>query len=735
MSAAVPSAPTGRGARFELPSPADAGVGRIVIDRADDRVNALDQNLVEALGAAIRAARACSGLRGLLVVSAKPDQWIAGADLKQLGRATTVAQLEEISRRFQAVCDELAWLPCTTVAALNGPALGGGWEVALACDYRVATERSNVVVGQPEVSLGLVPAGGGTQRLPRLIGLAPALDLILNGRRLKVRGAARLGLLDEVVHPAVLDTAARAWAARAKRSLDRRLEARLTLATALNLAEQSPAGRRLIYARARADVFERTGDHYPAPLAALAAVETGLERGTAAGLEAEAQAFAELALSPVARNLIWLFLTGQRQQRHPSGGPSVEPASVERLGIVGAGFMGAAIAEVAAVAGLPVRLRDADASAVARGLATVRRLIRAGVRRHRFTASEARTALGRVSATTDASGFGSADAVIEAVFERLDVKREVIRELEDVLAPEAVIASNTSSLPIGMLAAGSRHPERIVGMHFFSPAQRMPLLEVVRGPASSDRAIATAVRLGTRLGKTPIVVDDGPGFYTTRVIGVMLNEAGLLLEEGASQIAVDDALTDFGFPVGPFVLHDEVGLAVAQHAGQTLADAFDDRLPLATIVSRLVAEGATGRSAGRGFFLWPKPAHGVFRLAWLGRRKPRLPNPDVGRLLGQPAARAFTVEHVQDRLVLLFVAEAMRCLEEGILQSPDDGDLGAVLGLGFPPFRGGPFHYADALTLPVLRDRLEGLARQHGPRYQPPRLLVDRAAQGAPFFP
>ncbi len=401
-----------------------------------------------------------------------------------------------------------------------------------------------------------------------------------------------------------------------------------------------------------------------------------------------------------------------------------------RLGVVGAGFMGAAIAEVAAVAGLPVRLRDADARAAAHGLATVRRLVREGVRRHRFTSSEARTALARVSATTDASGFGSADVVIEAVFEQLDVKRAVIRELEDVLPPDAVIASNTSSLPIATLAAGARYPERIVGMHFFSPAQRMPLLEVVRGPDSSDWAVATAVRLGTRLGKTPIVVGDGPGFYTTRVIGVMLNEAGLLLEEGASQLAVDDALTDFGFPVGPFVLHDEVGLTVAQHAGQTLADAFGGRLPLATIVSRLVEEGATGRAAGRGFFVWPKPAHSLLRLARFGRRSPRTPNPDVGRLLGQPAPRAFTVDQLQDRLVLLFVAEAVRCLEEAILQSPADGDLGAVLGLGFPPFRGGPFHYADALTLPVLRARLAALARQHGPRYQPPRLLVDRATQG-----
>ena len=733
MSTLPPASPTTAGARFEPPRSTDDGIGRIVIDRADDRVNALDQALLEALSAAIRAARTGIGLHGLLVVSGKPDQWIAGADLKQLERATTVDELEAISRRFQAVCDELAWLPCTTVAVLNGPALGAGCEIALACDYRIAADRRNVLIGQPEVSLGLVPGGGGTQRLPRLVGLAPALDLILNGRRLTVRRAERLGLLDEVVHPAVLEAAGRRWATRSKRTLQRRLQPGMTMEVALDVAEQTPAGRRLIYGRARSDTLERTGGHYPAPLAALSAVETGFERGTAAGLEAEAHAFAELALSPVARNLIWLFVTTQRQRRRPDGTPGVEPGPVERIGVVGAGFMGAAIAEVAAVAGLPVRLRDADTKTAARGLATVRRLVQEGVRRHRFTSREARTVLTRISATTDGSGFGSADVAVEAVFEQLDVKREVIRQLEDTLAPDAVIASNTSSLPIARLAAGARHPERIVGMHFFSPAQRMPLLEIVRGLDSNDKAIATAVRLGIRLGKTPIVVGDGPGFYTTRVIGMMLNEAGLLLEEGVDPAAVDRALIEFGFPVGPFVLHDEVGLTVAQHAGETLAEAFGDRFRIATIVSRLVAEGATGRGVGRGFFRWPQPEHGVLRLARLGRRPPRTPNPDVRRLLGEPTRRAFTAEALQDRLVLLFVAEAVRCLEEGVLQSPADGDLGAVLGLGFPPFRGGPFHYADTLTLPVLRDRLQELARQHGPRYEPPRLLVDRAGQGASF--
>ncbi len=716
---------------FEPPAAGD-GVGRIVIARPDDPINALNPELIEALGEAVRAARSQDDLRGVILVSAKPDQWIAGADLKLVLESPSVAELEATSRRFQAVCDELAWLPWTTVAAIGGPALGGGLEVALGCDYRVAAEAPSVSLGQPEVSLGLLPAGGGTQRLPRLVGLPRALGLILSGRRLNARRALRAGLVDEVVHPLVLEQAARAWAAKGKRPLDRQLTLRPSLQTALDLAEETPSGRRLMYRQARQAMLRRTRGHYPAPARALDAIEVGLEQGLAAGLEMEARAFGELAAGATARNLIWLFLATARQKRDSGvADRAVQAKPVARVGVVGAGFMGAAIAEVAATATLPVRIRDVEPAAVARGLATVRRLADEGVARRRFTPRQARELMQRVSGGTDYAGFGSVDLVIEAVFEDRDTKRGVIGELEAVLRPDAVIASNTSALPIRDLASAARHPERVVGMHFFSPAQRMPLLEVIRGEESADWAVATAVATGTRLGKTPIVVGDGPGFYTSRVLGVMMNEAALVLGEGADMRAVDRALTAFGFPVGPFVLYDEVGLEVARHAGETLGRAFGERLPAATVVADLVGTGATGRRSGRGFYLWPRGgplASLPGPLAPFSRRPARVPNPDVERLLGHPAPRSFSDEAIQERLVLLFVVEAVRCLEEGVLRSPTDGDLGAVLGVGFPPFHGGPFHYADAVGVERLADRLDRLAAEHGRRYQPPALLAERGA-------
>jgi 3-hydroxyacyl-CoA dehydrogenase/enoyl-CoA hydratase/3-hydroxybutyryl-CoA epimerase len=363
-------------------------------------------------------------------------------------------------------------------------------------------------------------------------------------------------------------------------------------------------------------------------------------------------------------------------------------------------------------------------------------MVDAGVRRRRFEPREGQALLQRVSGATDYSGFRTADLVIEAVFEELAVKQNVIAELEGVVAAETVIASNTSALPISAVAANALHPERVVGMHFFSPAERMPLLEIIRPAAAAEWAVAKAIDVGSRMGKTVIVVGDAPGFYTSRVLGVMLNEAAVLLSEGVSIDAIDAAMTAFGFPVGPFVLYDEVGLAVALHAGETVTRAFGDRLPAATIVPRLVEAGHTGRQAGAGFYLWPKSESSVSRqLRRLLPRPKRVANPAIAQLLAtQQSAVTPSTTEIQDRLALLFVNEATRCLEEDVVRSPTDGDLGAVLGLGFPPFLGGPFHYADSLGLAALEHRLRALASTHGRRYEPAALLVDRAREGRTFF-
>jgi 3-hydroxyacyl-CoA dehydrogenase/enoyl-CoA hydratase/3-hydroxybutyryl-CoA epimerase len=684
--------------------PADAsGVARIVIDRPDDPVNAIDVRLMEDLAAAIAHAREARP-KGLVVTSGKDGQFVAGADLGLL-RGASAPDLERASRAMQRVLNDLATLPFTTVAAINGPALGGGLEIALACDYRIVADLPSARVGLTEVRLGLIPGAGGTQRLPRLVGIARALDLILTARQLAPKRALRAGVVDEVVHPAVLLRAASDHAARDPKRAPR------GGATALERAMTHFAPARAIaLRRARESVMKETRGHYPAPLRALDAVATGLAHGFAAGLDAEARAFGELATSDTGHSLTSLLVTTLRQRKAALDGLGT-PRAVANVGVVGLGFMGSGIAQAAASSHFRVRGRDRDAAAVAKGLATIRELTADAAKKGVFERREAARILGRVTAGPDLAGFAHADLVIEAVFEEIETKRRVIAELEQVLRPDAVIASNTSALPIADIARDARSPERIVGMHFFSPVHKMPLLEIVRPAGADPSAVATAVAVATALGKTPIVVRDGPGFYTTRVLSTMIAEAFAMLGEGVPIEAIDRAMTASGWPVGPLQLVDEVGLEVAAHAGKTVARARGITAP--KIVDDLVAAGFQGKHKGGGFYLYD------------GRRRP---NPRVAEIAGR-AMGPVVREDIAARLVNTFVNEAARCLEEGVLRSPAEGDLGAVLGLGFPPFLGGPFRYADAKRQEIVA-ALERFAAAHGERLAPVESLRSRR----PFY-
>jgi len=688
-SAVERTAPGGR-ARSVTYTPVDAsGVAHVVIDRPDDPVNAIDVRLMEDLDAAIAAARVAKP-RGLVVESGKDGQFVAGADLSLL-RGATREDVERASRMLQRVLNDIEALPFPTVAAIGGPALGGGLELALACDHRVAADAPGVRLGLTEVRLGLVPAAGGTQRLPRLVGLPRALDLILAGRQLPARRALRAGLVAEVVHPAVL---ARAAIDRARGYGKRRPAGGRTAVERL-VTFFAPA-REVALRQARRRVLAETKGLYPAPLRALDAVGAGLARGTAAGMEEEARAFGELAVGPVAKSLVALLFLTLQQRRAALEGLGT-PRDLATVGVVGLGFMGSGIAQAAAASGLRVRVRDRDAAAVAGGLRTIRTLTTDAAKKGVFERREAARIVGRVAGGPDLAGFGTADLVIEAVFEDLETKRRVVAELEKVVGNGAVIASNTSALPIAEIARDARHPERIVGMHFFSPVHRMQLIEVVRPSLADPDAVATAVAAAIRFGKTPIVVGDGPGFYTSRVLAVMIAEAFAVLEGGVAVDEIDRAMTAFGWPVGPLQLVDEVGLEVAAHVGETVSRAQGTGPP--KILRALIAEGKRGKGRGGGFYREAGgEAAGRSGIAerWLttyrygGKR--RTPDPRVYEILRVTPMPA--TEDVAARLTGAFVREALRCLDEGILRSAEEGELGAVLGLGFPAYLGGPFAYA-----------------------------------------
>ncbi len=714
------------------------GIGVLTLDLPGESLNTLSVALAEEFYQALAQLERDEGARAAVLISGKPDSFIAGADVEQLLAARTAADAEAMSREGQEFLNRLERLRIPVIAAIHGACLGGGLEVTLACTYRIATDHPKTILALPEVQLGLIPGAGGTQRLPRLVGLQEALTIILEGRNVRAKRALKMGLVDELVHPAILrDVALRrarelAETPRKRRSGPGKRGARRML------LEANVVGRSIVFRQARQMVLKKTGGHYPAPLAALDVVQTGYERGFEAGLRDEAHRFGELTQTPVAKELMFLFFATTALKKDPGvDDPVPTPHPVHKLGVLGAGFMGAGITSVAVQQLTAVRLKDTDQARVGAGLAAVHAVLKERLDKRQITPLEFEDMMVLAGGSTDYSGFGNADIVIEAVFEDLALKQRVLREVEPLIPERAVYASNTSTIPITRIAEAAERPDRVLGMHFFSPVHKMPLLEIVSTPKTDHEATVTAVAYGKRLGKTVIVVNDGPGFYTTRTLSAYMNEAGRLLDEGASIDVVDEALVRFGFPVGPITLLDEVGLDVGGRVGVVLAEAFGPRMAPPESMRRVVESGRTGRKGRKGFYLYDA-----------GGTKGEV-DQTVYELVGPPGAhrgagsgvpreedgRRVPDEEIVQRCVLAMVNEAARCLEEGILRGARDGDIGAVFGIGFPPFRGGPFRYVDSVGADTIVRELDTLYGRFAPRFEPAELLVAMARARRRFYP
>jgi 3-hydroxyacyl-CoA dehydrogenase/enoyl-CoA hydratase/3-hydroxybutyryl-CoA epimerase len=707
------------------------GVAVLRLDVPGEPVNTLSPEVGREFRALLGELATDPRVRACVLASGKPEGFVAGAKIDVLQRVRTAAEGEALSREAQEGFDQLDRFGKPFVAAIHGACLGGGLEWALACRWRVATDDPKTQLGLPEVQLGLIPGAGGTQRLPRLVGIAAALDLILSGKTLRPRKALKLGVVDEVVPaPILLDVARR----RARELADGKLRrerptpvARLKKDRAGTLRalalEENRLGREVLFREARRALLAKTRGHYPAPEKALEAIRAGVEKGFDRGLEQEARLFGELAVSDVAARLMEVFFA-QTALKKDSGvdDPSVRARKVERVGVLGGGLMGSGIAYVTANAGIPVRIREKDDLAAARGLASVRGVFDERVKRRSLERLDRDQAMKLVTATTGWEGLEKVDVLVEAVFEDLALKQEMVRAFEAVNA-QGLFASNTSSIPISRIAEASRRPESVLGMHYFSPVHKMPLLEVIVTPRTSPDATATAVALGKKQGKTVIVVNDGPGFYTSRILAPYMNEASEILLEGASVEDLDRALTGFGFPVGPITLLDEVGIDVGAKVGKVLYQAFGERMKPPAALEKLIADGRLGRKSRKGFYTYD------------GKKKKEVDETVYDLLPGGRRRRAVDADEVVDRVALMMVNEAIRCLGEGILRSPRDGDVGAVFGLGFPPFRGGPFRFADQLGPRQLLDRLERLRSRFGDRFEPAPLLVEHARTGRTFHP
>ena len=694
----------------------------VTFDLPGEPVNKLSNAVRVEFEALLIRLRDDAEVKAVVLISGKPDNFIAGADIEEFTALTTQAEAERLSFEGQEMVSRVETLPKPVVAAINGACLGGGLELALACHYRIATDHHKTQLGLPEVQLGLIPGAGGCQRLPRLVGVRAALDMILAGKSERAAKALRLGLVDEVVAPSIL----RAVAVEAARRLVRNgLPRRRHRGGMVGLfLDRTPAGRRLVYRGAKAQVLKKTGGHYPAPLAALEAVRVGLEHGIAAGLAEEHRAFGRLAVSDVSRKLVQIFFATTALKKDDGIAPGTAvPRQIRRLGIVGSGFMGAGIAGTAVLnVEVDTRLRDSDLARVGKGLKAAAGILAERFKRRRLSRPQFERLSALLSGGNDYAGFSRADLVIEAVFEELSIKRAVLAEVEAVTRPDTIFASNTSTIPIREIAAAAARPERVLGMHFFSPVEKMPLLEVIPTDATGPEAIITAVRFGRRMGKTVIVVGDRPGFWVNRILSPYLNEAGHLLEEGIPIEAIDRTMTAWGFPVGPVALLDEVGLDVAQKASGVMHEAFGERMRPAGTIGKMLAAGRLGRKNGQGFY------------RYRDGRKAGVDDTVYPLIESRPQEESDTTR-IERRLVFAMLNEAAAACGEQVVRSPRDGDIGAVFGIGFPAFRGGPLRLIDDFGAARVVETLHELQDQCGERFRPAPPLAEMARQGSRYYP
>jgi len=708
----------------------EGDVALVTIDVPNAAQNTIKPELAQELDAVLeRAGR--DGVEAVVLASGKPRSFVAGADIDMLRRAKTSEQVTEMSKKMQTILQRIETSDIPFVAAIDGACLGGGLEIALACRARVASDAPYTKLGVPEVQLGLLPGGGGTQRLPRLVGIEAGLDLLLTGRQLDAKRAKKIDLVDEVVAPSIVVEVASALAIglagpqkteatvteRVTELLDRKHLQELALA-------KTPLGRNFVFGQAEKDVKKKTRGHYPAPRAILEVVKVGLEKGMEAGLEAEAKAFGELAMTDVAQRLMEIFFAQRSLEKDTGVSSDTEPRPVRKVGVLGAGLMGRGVAFVTAHrAETPVRLKDRDDPALTAGLREVQRLVDETAAKKKLSKSEAERIATRVSGSTADDAFAHCDLVIEAVFEDLELKQRLLAAVEDTTRETTIFASNTSSIPITRIAEKARRRDRVVGMHYFSPVHKMPLLEVIRTEDTSDETVSTVVDLGKRQGKTVIVVRDGVGFYTSRILAPYLNEAARMITEGVPIETIDRVAKEAGFPVGPVTLLDEVGIDTAAKVAKIAVASYGDRLKAPPGLQKLVDDGRTGRKNARGFYTY-------------GAKKKEV-DPSVYEVLAvEPDKKTRPDEGVlRDRLVLQMVQEAIRCFDEGIVRSARDADIGAIFGLGFPPFTGGPLRWVDSVGPSEVLRRMRGLEDRLGARYEPPPRLESMAREGQRFYP
>ena len=697
----------------------DDKVAVITMDIPGESMNVLKASFADEIDAMLKQLANDSTLKGVVFISGKKDSFIAGADISMLDACQTAEQAETIAAMGQQMFDRLEQLRLPLVAAIHGPCLGGGLELALACHVRVASSSPKTVLGLPEVQLGLLPGSGGTQRLPKLVGVQKALDMILTGKQLRAAQAKKLGLVDEVVPESILLDAAVKKALAGKPRREAKKQSLLD-----KLLENTGPGRKLVFSQALKQTLKKTQGNYPAALRIIEVIQTGVEQGYQKGLAAEAKAFGQLCMTSESAALRSIFFA-TTQMKKESGAGDAKPRKVRKAAVLGGGLMGGGIANVSATkAGVAVRIKDIAEQGINNALKYSFDILNKKYKKRFISKAEMQKQLLLITGTTDYRGFHNVDIVVEAVFEDLSLKQQMVADIEQHCAEHTIFASNTSSLPIHKIAEKAARPENVIGLHYFSPVDKMPLVEVIAHDKTSAETIATTVAFARKQGKTPIVVKDGAGFYVNRILALYMNEAANILLAGEPVEKIDRALVKFGFPVGPVTLLDEVGIDVGAKISPILTAELGERFAAPAAFDKLLADGRKGKKTEKGFYLYGQAA----------KKGKKLVDESVYAVLGVTPAPALNSDEIASRCTAQMLNEAVRCLEEGIIASARDGDIGAIFGIGFPPFLGGPFRYIDKLGVNNLVATLRQLESRFGSRFTPCDTLLKMAEQGERFY-
>ncbi|MBI5207128.1 MAG: enoyl-CoA hydratase/isomerase family protein [Candidatus Firestonebacteria bacterium] len=696
------------------------GIYFLVFDTPDKKVNVLNPLVLKELEQVLNTLLEDKNMKGLVIISNKKNIFIAGADISVIYEINDKQEGKKLAQQGKEILSVLDNLPVPSLAAINGACLGGGLELALFCSYRLATDNSTTKLGLPEVNLGILPGFGGTQTLPRLIGIRQSLDMILTGKIIDAKKALKLGLVDKIVPETLLREFAKKFMQEVLThdGYKKVIEKRKIKTKGNFLLEGNIFGQSLIFSKSRNLILQKTGGHYPAPLKALDVIRKGLNSSLERAFEIESEALGDLAVTHVCKNLIDIYFWNENAKK---SGRKETAKSIKKVGVLGAGVMGGGIAQLLSNKAIDVRMKDIKKEAIIAGLKAAWKVYDGAIKRRKITIEQAKNNMMNISPTLDYSGYNKLDMVIEAVVEDMEIKKKVFNELENKIDKNSIIASNTSSLSISKMSVVLKHPERFVGLHFFNPVHLMPLIEIIKGDKTDECTVNTAVCFALSIGKVPVIVKDKEGFLVNRILMPYLNEAGKLLDEGVSIETIDKSARNFGLPMGPLELMDEIGIDVGHKVALIMENAFGSRMKVSDSLNKIYEDKRFGKKIGKGFYYHS------------GKNKS--PDENYADQIRQNKGKSeLKEEDVLERMLLVMINEAVRCLEEQIVSSPGELDLAMIMGTGFPASRGGILKYADTIGSGKIYDKLKNLENKYGMRYTPAEKLNQMASAKEKFY-